>query len=362
MRLCGCFVLHVGGGGVCVCVGVCGGGTCTCSTHGCVGSAPDGECYVMVCAHATSFSTWSGWPPSSVCLQLNHSDGVDSRWAVVVYQNEPARVSSLARGQVDGTHRTGTSYMETIFSSRRLCIGTSGCGNISASIDGVQLLRTGFTADPGVSIAGAGRVALGSGWHTATFDNLVVAHTPGPAASGESTALFQCVTQCNGTQRFVGFVGGLLTMRVSQNISAVARFCTKTLSPAVVEAAEVVVAELQSSTSTNRADMDGFNVLASTTVVLKPGCSGADEDGFVWTDLTEAIELFSGKSYVLATQNKPGWEFLGHSVGDMPGVSGRSADVTPIYTAGTVAEVKAGTAEWIQSGGRGYMYGPLNAR
>jgi hypothetical protein len=250
--------------------------------------------------------------------------------------------------------------METNFSSRRLCIGTSGCGNISASIDGIQLLPTGFTAEPGVGIAGAGRVALGSGWHTATFDNLTVAQTP--AVSGGSTALFQCVTQCNGTQRFVGFVGGLLTMRTSQNISAVARFCTKTLSPTVLEAAEVVIAELQSSTSTSRTDTGGFEVLASTTVVLKPGCSGADEKGFVWTDLTEAVELLSGKSYVLATQNKPGWEFFGLSGGDMPSVSGSSADVKPIYTAGTVAQVKAGTAEWIEPGGSGHMYGPLNAR
>lgn len=317
----------------------------------------------MVCAHATSFSTWSGWPPSSVCLQLNHSDGTDSRWGVVAYANTPADVISLATGQLNRAHITGSKYGETIFSNRRLCIGTSGCGNISASIDGVQLLPTGFTADPGVSIPSAGRVALGSGWHTATFDNLTVVQTP--AASGISTSLFQCVTQCNGTQRFVGFVGGLLTMRVSQNISAVARFCTETLVPKVVEAAEVVVAELKapsSASTTHKGGAGGFEVISSTTVVLKPDCSGADESGFVWTDLTEAVELLSGKSYVLATQNKPGWEFLGVSGSDMPGVSSDSADVTPIYTAGTAAQVNTGTAEWIESGGRGRMYGPLNAR
>ena len=150
-------------------------------------------------------------------------------------------------------------------------------------------------------------------------------------------------------------------MRVSQNISAVARFCTE-MSPAVVEAAEVVVAEVNSSTSTSKDAARGFEVLSSTTVVLKPDCSGADQLGFVWADLTGAVKLLSGKTYVLATQNKPGWEFLGLSGVDMPSVSGGSADVTPIYTAGTSAEVHAGTAKWIESGGRGYMYGPLNAR
>ena len=322
-----------------------------CSTEGCVGSAPDGECYVMVCAHATSFSTWSGWPPSSVCLQLNHSDGADTRWGVVAYRNLPAQVVSLAHGQREA-HRQGTTDGDSVLSSRRLCIATSGCGNISASLDGEQLLPTGFTLDSVAGlVAGSGRVALGSGWHTASFDNLTVVQTP--VAPGASKALFQCVTPCNGTQPFVGFVGGLLTMRVSRNISAVARFCTASSPPAMVEAGEVVIAELKSGE---------YEVISSTTVVLKPGCEGADESGFVWSDLPAAVALLNGKSYVLATQNKPGWEFLGVSGDDMPSVSGSSADVTPIYTQGTAAQVKAGTAKWIESGAGGYMYGPVNAR
>jgi hypothetical protein len=142
-------------------------------------------------------------------------------------------------------------------------------------------------------------------------------------------------------------------MRVSRNISAVARFCTASSPPALVEAGEVVIAELKSGE---------YEVISSTTVVLKPGCEGADESGFVWSDLPAAVALLNGKSYVLATQNKPGWEFLGVSGDDMPSVSGSSADVTPIYTHGTAAQVKAGTAKWIESGAGGYMYGPVNAR
>ena len=105
-----------------------------------------------------------------------------------------------------------------------------------------------------------------------------------------------------------------------------------------------------------------YKVIGSATVTLKPGCDGADGSNFVWTDLAAPVTLLSGKSYVLAAQNKAGWQFLGTAGDDMPSVSGGSAEVTPIYTAGSVAQVKAGTAKWTQAGTSSHMYGPVNAR
>ena len=37
---------------------------------GCIGSDNASGCFVMLCAHATSESPWSGWPPSALCLQI----------------------------------------------------------------------------------------------------------------------------------------------------------------------------------------------------------------------------------------------------------------------------------------------------
>ena len=312
------------------------------SVDGCVGSGD--ACYAMVCAHATSFSTWSGWPPSSVCLRLNHTKDGSKLWDVVVYHNLPQDATSLAHGQLRlGDGRPGWN---------RMCIATSGCGNLSASVDAQSLLPSGFVVDSSVGLGATGRVALGTGWHSANFDNLNITAT---ANMTPDATLFQCIAACNGTQRFVGFVGGLLTVDIAKNIHAVARFCGDNSVPTATQAGEVALLELQAGSS-------GFKVIAGATVTLNPGCAGSDASGFVWADLPETVSLHPGKQYVLAAENKPGWKFLGTSGQDMPQVSGDGVQVKPIYTSANAASVNAGTANWIQAGLSGSMYGPVNAR
>ena len=46
----------------------------------------------------------------------------------------------------------------------------------------------------------------------------------------------------------------------------------------------------------------------------------------------------------------------------MPQVSGGGVQVKPIYTSADAASVNAGTANWIEAGLPGSMYGPVNAR
>ena len=46
----------------------------------------------------------------------------------------------------------------------------------------------------------------------------------------------------------------------------------------------------------------------------------------------------------------------------MPQVSGDGVQVKPIYTSANAASVNAGTANWIQAGLPGSIYGPVNAR
>ena len=160
--------------------------------------------------------------------------------------------------------------------------------------------------------------------------------------------LFQCVAACNGTQRFVGFVGGLLTVDIAKNIRAVARFCGGNSVPTATQAGEVALLELQAGSS-------GFKVIARATVALHPGCAGSDASGFVWADLPETVSLHPGKQYVLAAENKPGWKILGTSGQDMPQVSGDGVQVKPIYTSADAASVNAGTANWIEAGLPGSM-------
>ena len=173
---------------------------------GCIGSDNASGCFVMLCAHATSESPWSGWPPSALCLQINNT----AKWGLVAYHNLRQGYSQYASG-----HYTQST-------SNRLCISFTGCGNVTASIDGVSVLEPGFQLPSNAGVAATGRVALGSGWHTAHFDNFSTSAVTSPKPDGP---LFQCVTLCNGTQLFNGYVGGMLVLKKPKTIRAVARYC-----------------------------------------------------------------------------------------------------------------------------------------
>jgi hypothetical protein len=367
--------------------------TCVDATaDGCVGAGAS-ECYVMVCTHVTSFSTWSGWLPSSLCLQLNFTaatatdSGGGGMWGLVAYTNQPAAVVQLANGS---HHSSSTAW-------NRLCLTTSGCGNVSATVDGVQVLPHGF--DLGTRrVAAAGQTAVGTGWHTANFDNFSVSPTPAQPG-GPSGPLLQCVNQCNGTQSFVGFVGGLVTVPATRNLTAVAVYCGGAATPPVRVSMEVVIAIQQqqqqqptkatasqpqqhqllrpgggfdtagsgrgwASGSGRGSGMGGggYRVLSAVNVTVDQRCSGVDHAGFVWSELPAVVTLQPATGYVIAFQNKPGGLFYGVSGANMPQVSGGGVAVTPIYTGGSAGAVHAGTASWTVAGTIGSMYGPVNGR
>lgn len=320
------------------------------NTEGCVGtdgSGPSSSCFVMLCAHASAFSTWSGWPPSSLCLRVNHTAGGGAdTWGLVAYQNLPQTATVYASGTLPGPADPAAW--------RRLCLGISGCGNVTASVDGAPVLQRTFGLRSTPGVAAAGRVALTSGWHPASFDNLTVRPLPPPPSTGN---LFECVTMTNATQGYVGYVGGQLTVSTNRTISAVARYCggPQGLPPAP-ETTEVVLAAQQPGGGGSR-----YAVLASARVNLTHGCARADGQGFVWSELPHAVRLRPG-TYLLAFGNRPGQAFYGTAGDQMPALYGPGVDVRPIYTAGTAEAVHNGTAAWTLSEGRGHMYGPLNAR
>eukprot|EP00039_Didymoeca_costata_P007720 m.103148 g.103148 ORF g.103148 m.103148 type:complete len:869 (-) comp13797_c0_seq4:165-2771(-) len=292
------------------------------------------DAFIMACVAVTSFSPWSGWPATSVCLQVNAT----GLWRLVGFQNMVPSTSNESRYDI---FVSGSVTPSTTSDFMRLCLRVQ-CGIVDAYLNGKQVASGINTAEYGVS---NGRVSIGTGWHQAIFDNFTVT----PLASKDTDKIFICSQ--TGTQLrkgMNGYIGAQLKIG-SKDVVAwqLARICV----PSSIADRKHTLYLLQITNDEN------IRVLGSTNIQSDSNCTSADSDGFVWGTLATNISLPSGAQVIVASHElstTDAWYGVG-GIG-LPSVAPNSAisAVLPVWS--------TNLSQFTIIQAANHIYGPVNMR